>query len=140
PDEVFWLQSLLLLRHDSHQTSGFTSADIAARISASAKTASMVSSKLQAYSWRNHRSPKTRFSSARKSAVIRGHWSAVTVILSQRSEPDQASQKAPLLPNGVLSIRSRPRLTASMGRTLAYRASDTRAASSTTSSAAPEKP
>src|SRR5262249_6726038 len=84
-------QEVTLAGHWFLPNRGDTLAENAAWMSSSAKTASITSSKEQPYSWRYHRSPSTRFSSARNSGLMRGHCSAVTRTRSHASADSQAS-------------------------------------------------
>ena len=75
--------------------------------------------------------------SSKSSGLQRGHWVAGTVTVFQPGRV-VASQKNPRRPKGVDMSRTRPPLTAVIGRSAENRSSETWAASSTRSRPAPE--
>src|SRR5579859_505808 len=132
-----------------HQNSGSTSVSNALSMDSWLNAAPVVSRNSPMYSWLYWRSPIRASSSARNSGVIRGQSVATALIFIQPrgfvlrsyTEPlSHASQNQPHLPFGVLSARSRPPLTASMGLIAFTRVSVTIAASSTMMRATPEYP
>ena len=72
-------------------------------------------------------------------ALMRGHsFHVIWTRCQDGSPPVHSWKKKPRLPKGVDRHTSRPCETASIGRTLRYRSSGTRAASSITSKRTPE--
>lgn len=81
-------------------------------MSAVRKTASMVSSKEQSYSWRYQRSPRARRSLSRNAGVIRGHCVAGMRMRFQRPGPCHSLWNQPRRPKGVDNATRRPPETA----------------------------